>query len=217
MSKKIALVGTAITSRLDAPFHDESWEIWTLGLMYELAPRFDLFFELHSPQFLKSAGMEEKFYEFLRKSGNKIIFGEPFPDCPEALLYPKDHIVAKYGKYFTSSVALMLAMAIEQSPEKIGIWGIDMTGSDEYTHQRSCCEYYLGIAVARGIGIVKPPECPLLRASRIYGLEYTEFSSEMVVRRNQLTSEINKCKEETKKEAYYQGQVDLINDIIKRW
>ena len=45
----------------------------------------------------------------------------------------------------------MLAMAIEQKPEAIGIWGVDMSADEEYSHQRPGCHYFIQRAQELGI------------------------------------------------------------------
>lgn len=45
--KKVAIVGFASSSRDQAPFADESFEIWGLNSLYALIPRFTRWFEIH--------------------------------------------------------------------------------------------------------------------------------------------------------------------------
>ena len=56
----------------------------------------------------------------------------------------------------------MIIHAIEQNPEKIGIWGVDMRGDNEYAHQRPCCEYWIRAAQDRGIDLYVHPTSALL-------------------------------------------------------
>lgn len=68
--------------------------------------------------------------------------------------YPLDKVVEKFGsRYFTSSIAYMLALAIMKKPKEINLWGIDMEAGTEYVHQRPCVLYWIGQAEARGITV----------------------------------------------------------------
>ncbi|MCR4375686.1 MAG: hypothetical protein NUW22_12635 [Acidobacteria bacterium] len=51
----------------------------------------------------------------------------------------------------------------------IGIFGIDLIVGTEYDFQKSCVEFYLGQADARGIRIVIPPQSALLKQRWRYG------------------------------------------------
>ena len=158
---KLAIVGTSDSAK-DAPYNDPSWEIWTLGRNHVWIPRFDKWFELHSLKVLLKAKTQQIYYDHLKTSGDKLYLVEPRFDCPDAKIFPKQEIIDKHGKYFTSSIAWMLIHAIEQNPEKIGIWGVDMRGDNEYAHQRPCIEYWLRMAQDKGINLYVHPTSSLL-------------------------------------------------------
>lgn len=219
--KKIAIVGTASTSNMDAPYNDPSWEIWTLGRNLGAVPRFDLYFELHELQCLKEAKFDPAYFEEIKKLGDKLVLGHKWEGYPEAQLFPKDEIVNEFGRYYTSSIALLLALAIKRGATKIGLWGVDMTATDEYGWQKACCEYYLGLAAGRGIDLVIAKESPLIRIPRIYGLEENGFSAELEARYQELVVEIKKLddeiKQRTKSQQQLSGMLELIKDLKTRW
>ena len=45
---KVAIVGSGELTSRQAPFDDESWEIWGIGTNYLWMPRFTKYFELYS-------------------------------------------------------------------------------------------------------------------------------------------------------------------------
>lgn len=187
---KIALVGTSVTSRAKAPYEDSSWQIWSTARNYDMGKRYDRWFELHGIEYLKNLRVEPEHLKFLESAGNKLILREPYPDYPDAILYPKDEVLEYFraanprlGKYFTSSIAWMLGMAIMQGPEEIGIWGVDMALDEEYGHQRCCCEALLGFAIGKGIKISLPDETPLLRSTHLYGFESPPPMAQMLLDR----------------------------------
>ena len=98
---KVALIGTAPSSRMLAPFADQSWKIWACspGNMNAL-PRVDVWFEIHMnllwPEH-KSYG--EPYIEWLKK--------QPFPIymqdqslVPNATPFPKEEMVKLQGISF---------------------------------------------------------------------------------------------------------------------
>lgn len=73
--------------------------------------------------------------------------------------------------YIASSPVMMLAHAILRGFTEIQIYGIHLATQGEYIKQRPNFEWLLGRAEERGIRIMLPPECPLLKHSHVYGYE----------------------------------------------
>jgi hypothetical protein len=214
---KIAVVGTASTSVGEAPWEDTSWQIWSLGSNSNAAPRYDKWFELHTRDVLLAAGALTHRLEFLRAAGNKLIVGHEWPEFPDAQMYPWETVIKRFGRYFTSSLAEMLALAILQEPKEIGIWGVDMVCADEYAHQRACCEYLLGIAVGKGIKVTVAKESPLLRGTRIYGLEDAGFSREIIERKAEVRQQLLQQEQLLKNYDFNRGVMATLSDLETRW
>jgi hypothetical protein len=165
---KIAILGACETSLNLAPFKDPQWDIWACSPGTLLVPRVTYRFELH------------RMSTIIQQYGTNIdvlrayptYMQEAFTDFPNAIVYPKDRIVERWGKdWLTSSVAWMLALAIEHQPEEIGIWGVDMNGGQEYAAQRPGCLYFIEKAKEHGIKVFVPDESLLLKTSKLYGYE----------------------------------------------
>lgn len=219
--RRIALVGTALSSCRDAPYDDKSWEIWTLGSNVEHGKRITKLFELHTQFVLESAGSWEGLFPYLKKMKADVLMGHPNPLLPDATPFPKDEIIAKFGNYFTSSIAWMIGYALLQNPDAIGLWGIDMMGEEEYLGQRACCEYLLGIARGMNITLIMADESPLLRSERLYAFEHTALSAGINVMRRELTGAINKYTDEERKSRderkFYEGQMAMLKSIHRRF
>ena len=105
----------------------------------------------------------------LRELDAPLYMQQAYTDIPNALAYPLHEVSEVVGDYYNSSVAYMLAMAIVENVDKIGLWGVDMIArgepghADEYRDERPNCEYLLGFAKAKGIEIYLPDKCPLLK------------------------------------------------------
>lgn len=79
--------------------------------------------------------------------------------------------------YLTNSISYMLALAIVEGYEEIGVWGVDMAvsselrGKNEYSWQRPSCEFFLGWAAGMGVKVYIPPTADLLKCRNLYGFE----------------------------------------------
>lgn len=80
--------------------------------------------------------------------------------------------------YFNSTAAYAIAYAVHIGVKQISLFGIDYTlpNAHQAEQGRACCEFWLGIASARGIGITLPEQTSLLDAcaperERLYGYD----------------------------------------------
>lgn len=174
--KKIALLGSAPSSKWLAPFNDPEWEIWSCSPANMDLPRSDVFFEIHA---LDTTLKEDQyrvtgFIDYCKKHP-QIYMQEKRPEYPGAIVYPKDEMFKKFGPYFfTSSLSYMLALAIDKNPEAIGLFGVDMSAGDEYGYQRAGCHYFIQEAQKRDINLHVPFESDILEPPPPYG--YRESS-----------------------------------------
>ncbi len=215
--RKIAIIGKAPSSRDLAPYDDESWEIWTLSDLVPKgqAKRWSRHFEIHPIQWIKDR--EDGYYTWLteQKAGERPIYlRELCPEIPAGVLYPINLITTTFRSYFTNSVSYMLAMAVFEKPETIGVWGVDMAQSKEYQRQRPSCEYFIGMAEGAGIEVILPDECDLLQSSRLYGFEADEgrMRTKWAARKKELSQRI--ANQQAKRDeahlqmAFLQGAVE---------
>jgi hypothetical protein len=163
--KKIAICGYSKT-RLQAPIHDESWEIWTMNNSVHLFPeKSDLHFDIHNT---KRYSKNHDYYKWLMKNKDKCILNGLDTRLEDFKVYPKESILKKYGNYFTCSAAWMVAYAIEQKPTDIALYGIDCAIFLEYIKQKPSLLYFLGIAKGLGINIILPDDCKLFKIDQEY-------------------------------------------------
>lgn len=161
--RKIAILGNASSSLNQAPFEDESWEIWALG---RESRRVDRYFEIHHPEIVNPELIAR-----YKSTSSEVFVMHDLPGVANAVYYPVE-IVQNLFKtdYFTSSIAWMIALAIMENASEIGLWGIDMICGDEYINQRPCVEYWIGIAKGNGIIVHIPETSALCKANFVYGL-----------------------------------------------
>lgn len=211
---KVAIVGTAECSRHKAPYENESWDIWSLGANARDIPRYTRWFEFHTQRVLRNANSWETIFPFFGKCGDKLTLAHPCAELPFAKIYPIEEIKTKFGNYFTSSIAYMIALAIHEGAKEIGLWGISMLADEEYARQRPCVEYYIGMAQGKGINVVVAEESPILRSERMYAYEHCELSAEIAKLTREVaasTEKANTAKFNANCEAAYQKG---LNDML---
>jgi hypothetical protein len=136
----------------------------------------DLYFDLHPKACWTRGGKKGDIYpKWLMNQTTPIYMQRHYPEVPASLEYPKRRILQEFGgerPYFTNHVAWMIALAFTMDVTTIGLFGINYAIQSEYVMQRASAEYWLGRAQERGLKIVLPEQCSLLREPRLlYGYE----------------------------------------------
>lgn len=192
--KKVALVGMAETTRDLAPWDDPEIEIWTLNespaKRFGYVKRVTRHFQLHPKWNYDRAGNQNdpEHPDWLRaQKGFPIYMQDVDQDIPASVKYPLDEILAKYGvdqekdhwREFTSTFPYMLALALYEGFDWIGVYGFEMGSETEYAFQRSSAHLWLGIARGFQLATGKPeiyipPNARLLGwGSALYGYDLT--------------------------------------------
>ena len=168
---KICILGKA-PSWIEAPFNDENIEIWTLNdYMYKVVPRFDRYFDVHLPTYSQVEVGDNAYFDFLVNNQDKVYIGGKYDRLPNANIIDHKMLIEKYDKYFTSSIAWMMAEALEcDNVTDIYLCGVDLLQKDEYQVQRPCVEYFIGIARGKGINVHVQPTSTLLKSEKLYGI-----------------------------------------------
>ena len=130
--RKVAILGFAPTWK-DAPFDNADWEIWGLNELYLKLPRWDRWFEMHTPSLIEHDELRVKdHWAKLATLGCPVFMQDHYADIPLSVPYPIQQIVSEFGDYFTNSISYMLALAIAEGYEEIGIFGVNMGHDTEY-------------------------------------------------------------------------------------
>lgn len=163
---KVAIVGLWAETHDLAPWSDPSWEKW--GMTWDSAVfRMDRAFEMHMQREWKVYAPKD--YVERLQCVPRLYLYEPHPELAHATVYPFDDVERSVGGYFSSSIGYMLALAIHEGAEEIGLWGVAMEGHDEYGYQRPNAEYLVGFARGRGIKVHIPPQSSLCKFGGQYG------------------------------------------------
>jgi len=185
--KTVALCGLSATSCSLAPFEEpkEDVEIWGLNEMHHFSwmKRADRWFQIHCTKSWKRDVAKRGIrghYDWLKKNEWNIpIYMQYWNDeIPNVIAYPLhevcDLVFANFRrgdeiiKYFTSTFAFYMGIAILEKFERIEVYGFEMNDDVEYVKQKACAEFWVGNAMGRGIEIYTPPNNQLLW-SGLYG------------------------------------------------
>ncbi len=190
---KIALIGTAPSSRHLAPFNDPEWTIWACSPGNQgNIPRVDAWFEIHSNLLWPECEAYGRPYIEWLKQQTFPIYMQDQRLIPNAISLPIQELVSEFGKYFfTSSFAYMIAMAIKAGASEIALFGIDMASKDEYILQRPGGHYFMQEAAKRGIKVSVPFESDLAQPPALYAYDdSTPFGRKAYVREKELKDRI---------------------------
>jgi hypothetical protein len=187
---KIALVGTAPSSRMLAPYSDPTWTIWgcSPGNM-NVIPRVDAWFEVHGTSLYEpeNKSYAEGYINWM-KNVKCPLYMQDQQVCPNAISIPKDELIKQFGPFFfTSSFAWMMGMAILAGAQEVALYGIDMASRDEYIIQRPGAYYFFIRGAERGVKMWAPYESDIMQPPGLYGYsDVTPFGRKMRARRDEL-------------------------------
>lgn len=217
---KVCIVGYAENSRHLAWWDDPDCEIWGVNQLYRFIPRADRWFQIHTDWHDEKKWAEgADLRAWLTDCPIPVYMLADEPDIPNALAYPKDWVKQQLGvhEYFTSTIAFMVALAIAEGFQTIGIYGIDLIVGREYHFEKACVEFYLGIAHARGITYSLPVNSAILWQSHTYGFEkepdYGFYGLEKLRKRsNELADMVKNLTNDVHK---IQGRLDEADFLMK--
>ncbi len=180
-TRKICIVGTA-PQWMQAPFEDTSVEIWTIFGLACTGKRINRLYEVHDRAIIldmaKKAAVLDKYLEVANSLKENYIAKDAWPEVPAGARFDFAAKRKRYGDYFASSAAWLLADAIDEILEtgdlatsEITIFGINMAAEEEYAHQKPSMTYLIGWARAKGIRVAFPSSSELLLLTHQYGLE----------------------------------------------
>lgn len=218
--RKVAIIGFEPISRREAPIKDKSWEVYSFNNDYEMMPHSDRHFEMHDlavygERAVDDVSPDPKYVPRLRKGlGVPIYMLEAHDDIPLSVAYPIKEITAMFGNYFTNSISYMLALAIYEKVDEIGVYGIDMAREHEAGWERPSIEYFLGWARGMGIRVTIPDTSDLLKCLGLYGyIEAYEHEAELREYRANLKNRIG---EHTAAAQQLRGAKDDVEYWLRR-
>lgn len=196
---KVALIGTAPSSRLLAPFNDPTWTIWGCSPGNQgVLPRVDAWFEIHANLLWPECKHYGEPYIAWLKQQKFPVYMQDQSLVPNAIPFPKDAMVKEFGPYaFTSSFTWMMAFAISLGAKEIALYGIDMASHDEYIVQRQGAYTFFVEGAKRGCKIWAPFESDIMQPPGLYGYsDVSQFGRKTLARRSELQQRINAARQD---------------------
>jgi len=168
--RKIAIIGAARSIDY-APWYDPTWEIWAHSTVYPMCKRVDRYFDLHPWEWITGKNVPG-YVKWLETVKTPVYMQRKFSKVRSSVRYPRERVLSEFRRYFTSQAAWMMALALTEGVTHLGFFGVHYSMDEEHRKQRSGCEYWMGVCEGRGVQLVLPPTCPLLRQpSWLYGYE----------------------------------------------
>lgn len=223
---KIALVGTCPSSRMLAPYDDESWEIWACSPdnAYGRLPRVSEWFEIHGDLAWPESS------EWGAPSYVRWLNDQTFPIwaiddsiIKKAKAFPKEMLLDKFGYYFfTSTFAWAFAFALTKQVKTIALYGIDMSVNSEYAYQRPALQHFIWLAAQSNVEVIAPDESDILQPPPLYGFsDATPMGRKLAVRERELQTRVDKMRsqvEELQRNiAFLDGALEDVDYTRKTW
>lgn len=180
--KTVAIVGSHPKHRDQAPWDNAEIDIWVFNgaPLMDWCKRHTAVFEMHNPGFYKDPLYSPGWWDFLRVTSKPVIMAFPDPEIQSAELYPLETLCRdllpniKQGdeplRYFTSSPAYAIALAIYMGYDRIMLYGIELETNSEYVYQKPGVAWWLAYAAGRGIEVYLPENCATFKA-QLYGYD----------------------------------------------
>jgi len=152
-------------------------EVWAVGKMITLdypPKKVDRLFQMddldHLLTIRRGVITREKYAGLANKADVPFYSVRTYEDIPKSIEYPLKKVMDKVGRvpYFQNAIAYMLALAIAEEYTEINLYGVAQMGAHEYTNERACVEFWLGVAggMGRATNIMTPSS--LLRGTSEY-------------------------------------------------
>ena len=185
-ARKIAILGYAEESRDLVYEVGDDYELWGINAAHMLInermrARPTNWFQMHPSHWNGSGkgatgmwGRPKEHLEFLEKFEGSVWMQYPNEDIAKTIKnrkrYPLEQIAQKAGRdYLTSTFAYQFALIWYQHvyegipTEQVNIYGVNLSATEEYSHQRPCAEYWLGRLNEAGIKVYIPSASSLLK------------------------------------------------------
>lgn len=239
---KVAVVGCA-DSKDEVVFNDPDCEFWGVNNLHLTMPGpWSRWFDLHTFRFDGNRWLRrgdpdfrtqpiDKYLQSLQSLNIPVYMQAANPLVTNAVLYPINEILAKYGNYFTNTISYMIVMAMEEGFKEIQILGVDMAVDSEYKWQRPSCEYFIGLARGLGINVYLPESCDLLKTRYLYAFhevreqqfnqKLAKMGKAMKMRRETAVNEMEKARKQAdffQRQMYeYNGALAARDQIAIHW
>ena len=179
---KVAIIGFSEKVHHQAPWDDPEWEIWNLNMSNRMGfthdqdgrYRSDRHFDLHPLSVQSQDDMA-----WIHCCPVPLYLTEPYLENPNVVVYPLSEVQAHYQEYcarpyFASSFAYMLALAMHEGYQTIGLFGCDLDWGRERMVEHGNLAFWVGLARGLGHTVMVPDGSAFLTHPARYGFDYHE-------------------------------------------
>lgn len=190
MKNKVAIVGMARTTIDEAPWDDDSWEIWVINESNKVEEinqyyeRIDRWFQLHPYwDFSRRAGVAHPEYLNWLKEAHPfpIYMQKVYKSIPSSVRFPfkkvfkwaPDHLKDYYTCTFVYQIGFALYIWSQSKTypgfddKSLALYGIEMGSKTEILEgQKSAVESWASYAAGLGVDLVLPETCKLFTGPR---------------------------------------------------
>lgn len=212
-TKKLALLGNT-PSLAFTPWHDGTWTLAAHPCCRPKCQREpDWYFDLHRPEcFRTGKHWNRDYHGWLKRLQTPIFMQEAWPEIPMAVRYPLELVDASFatsvtGQLFaTNHCAYLIALAMLEGVEQIGLFGCQYAGGERGT-QRESLIYWIARFEQYGGRVVVPRKHNSIMVRRLYGYDSHDEHGKLIPEYRPTTVVVTQ-KGETRKLAIV-GQDDL--------
>jgi hypothetical protein len=175
MPKTVILVG--MIEPYTDPVDDDT-EIWVINRAYtqQTNPKADKIYFFDSVN-----AFSDGFIDGINDAKIPAITRRRYEEIPLSEPYPYDEVVEYFNgiEYFACTASYMIPHAVMLGAETIRLHGMYWThDSTEYVHHKPCMEFWIGVAMGRGVHMIIDGDTQLCRpypwSSKKYGYVYQQ-------------------------------------------
>ncbi|MBA7553523.1 hypothetical protein ES705_46115 [subsurface metagenome] len=131
----------------------EKSEFWGCNNIYK-AREVDRLFIMHDV-YVTQYNRGTKIIEEANEKGFPVYTLGKYEELKNNIQYPIQEVIKEFNiAYFLTNISYMLALAIMQRPKNLCLFGVDMdfgTAREYMQNEKSCLEYWLGVATGKKI------------------------------------------------------------------
>lgn len=133
---------------------DSDTSVWGINDLIMKRINLDLLFNMHLLE--DYSEMDMACVKLADQLKIPVVMPKQYDFLKHSFVFPLEEAMQEFGTdYFMTGIAYMIAYAIMKGYKQIDLYGINMRGAEEkYKNARACVEFWLGIAMGRGIKVI---------------------------------------------------------------
>ena len=184
MTRRLAIVGSATTTRVSAPWDDRAWDIWAIShwAKAKWMKRYTAIIEIHDAV-LDPHPINPGYWQLLQETevpvymlhmDSRVKNANPYPmDLIRSHFFDRIKVNGERVDKFNSTLDYAIALALWQGYDYISFYGIDVRSEGEYAFERPGWAFWLGMALGREVTLELHSHTDLFKT--IYGPKHRQY------------------------------------------